>query len=121
MSVAAAVLLDERCLLVPTQHGVAGFAPVQRGLQLALVVAVDASSEQMGRPIGVADQHARLTGTSGRLYNARQLRSSKQQTLGEVSPVAMTIPSSEFPSASIRPSNVVCAIVTAESTSQTMS
>ena len=35
---------------------------VQHGLELALVVAIDASSEEMGGPISAADQHAQFAG-----------------------------------------------------------
>ena len=60
--IAADVLLGEGRLVVPAQHRMSGVALVQHGLQLALIVAVDASPEQMRRPIGAADQHAQLTG-----------------------------------------------------------
>ena len=39
-----------------------GFALVQHGLQFALIVAVDASPEEMGGPISAADEHAQLAG-----------------------------------------------------------
>jgi hypothetical protein len=41
---------------------VSGFALVQNRLQLAPIVVVDASPEEMGRPIGAADEHAQLAG-----------------------------------------------------------
>ena len=62
MLVATDVLLGEGRLVVPAQHGVSGVALVQHGLQLALVVAVDASPEEMGRPIRAADQHTQFAG-----------------------------------------------------------
>ena len=39
-----------------------GVALVQHGLEFALVVAIDASPEQMRRPIGAANLDAQLTG-----------------------------------------------------------
>jgi hypothetical protein len=65
--VAARVLLGERRLVVPAQHRVTGFALVQHGLELALVLAVDPPSEQMGGSLGAAYQHAQFAGTLDRL------------------------------------------------------
>ena len=62
MLIATDVLLGEGRLVVPAQHRVSGVALVQHGLQLALVAAVDASPEEMGRSIRAADQHAQFAG-----------------------------------------------------------
>jgi hypothetical protein len=60
--ITAAVLLGEGRLVIPAQHRMSGVALIQHGLQLAAVVAIDASAEQMRRSIGAAHQHAQLTG-----------------------------------------------------------
>jgi hypothetical protein len=60
--ITADVLLGEGRLVVPAQHRMSGVALIQYRLQLAAVVAVDASPEQMRRPIGAAHQHTQLAG-----------------------------------------------------------
>ena len=62
--VAAGVLLGEGGLVVPAQDRVTGLALIQDGLEFAPIVTGDMPTEQVGRPLGAADQDAQLTGAS---------------------------------------------------------